>query len=260
MKQPIAIIIARGGSKRLPRKNVLPFCGRPLMEWSILQAINSRCLEPDRVYLSTDDDEIAEIGKRNGIRIIRRPRIGDPAALSGGYWFSHAVKTVLKKRHFDLFFDILPTSPLRFPDDMDRAYARYLELKPLYPNCQEITWSVPLKEVFIHKYLGAGQLMYYMRNKKYWYGSQGVSANLSEPAFYLEREKDNVSDQAPDNSDIWQDPNGPGRVRYYVQGRWFQQFEIDIQEEFEFCEILMERYILKGRGAKIYTDYRDGAT
>ena len=58
----IAVIIARGGSQRVPRKNTKSFCGKSLVEWSIIQARCTRCLTDADIYLSTDDDEIAEIG------------------------------------------------------------------------------------------------------------------------------------------------------------------------------------------------------
>lgn len=67
MKLRIAIILARGGSKRLPRKNILPFFGRPMLAWSIQAALDSNCF--DRVLVSTDDDEIAEIGRQAGAEV-----------------------------------------------------------------------------------------------------------------------------------------------------------------------------------------------
>lgn len=60
----LAVIPARGGSKRIPRKNVKPFCGRPIIEWSIEAALESACF--DRVLVSTDDPEIAEQARRSG--------------------------------------------------------------------------------------------------------------------------------------------------------------------------------------------------
>ena len=52
----LAIIPARGGSKRLPRKNVLPLSGKPLINWTIEAALNSKYI--DKVLVSSDDDEI----------------------------------------------------------------------------------------------------------------------------------------------------------------------------------------------------------
>jgi pseudaminic acid cytidylyltransferase len=60
----LAVIPARGGSKRIPRKNIRPFCGLPMIAWSIRAAIESRCF--DRIIVSTDDAEIAETAQANG--------------------------------------------------------------------------------------------------------------------------------------------------------------------------------------------------
>lgn len=68
----VAVIPARGGSKRIPRKNVKPFCGKPMIAWSIEAALASGCF--DRVIVSTDDDEIAEAAAAWGAEVpFRRP-------------------------------------------------------------------------------------------------------------------------------------------------------------------------------------------
>lgn len=63
----LAIIPARGGSKRIPRKNIKPFCGKPMIAWSIEAALESDCF--DRVIVSTDDDEIAEVARQYGAEV-----------------------------------------------------------------------------------------------------------------------------------------------------------------------------------------------
>ena len=63
----VAIIPARGGSKRIPRKNIKNFSGRPIISWSIEAAISSKCF--DRVIVSTDDEEIAEVARQYGASI-----------------------------------------------------------------------------------------------------------------------------------------------------------------------------------------------
>ncbi|MHA7834812.1 MAG: pseudaminic acid cytidylyltransferase [Algiphilus sp.] len=60
----VCVIPARGGSKRIPGKNVREFCGRPMISWSIAAAIESKCF--DRVIVSTDDEKIAEIARGEG--------------------------------------------------------------------------------------------------------------------------------------------------------------------------------------------------
>lgn len=60
----IAVIPARGGSKRIPRKNIRNFCGKPMLAWSIEAALKSGCI--DRVIVSTDDPEIASVARAHG--------------------------------------------------------------------------------------------------------------------------------------------------------------------------------------------------
>jgi len=63
----LAVIPARGGSKRIPRKNIRPFCGKPMIAWSIEAARRSGCF--DRVVVSTDDEEIAAVARDWGAEI-----------------------------------------------------------------------------------------------------------------------------------------------------------------------------------------------
>lgn len=60
-QKSLAIITARGGSKRIPRKNIKDFCGKPIMAYSIEAALEAGCF--DTVMVSTDDEEIAQIAK-----------------------------------------------------------------------------------------------------------------------------------------------------------------------------------------------------
>ncbi len=73
----IAIIPARGGSKRIPRKNIKEFYGKPIIAYSIEAALKSKCF--DRIVVSTDDQEIAEIAKKYGAEVpfIRPDNISD---------------------------------------------------------------------------------------------------------------------------------------------------------------------------------------
>lgn len=63
----LAIIPARGGSKRIPRKNIKLFCGKPMIAWSIEAALQSSCF--DQVIVSTDDEEIAEVARHYGATV-----------------------------------------------------------------------------------------------------------------------------------------------------------------------------------------------
>jgi len=67
MNHCIAIITARGGSKRIPRKNIKNFLGKPILAYSISAALESHCF--DEVMVSTDDEEIAEVARSNGATV-----------------------------------------------------------------------------------------------------------------------------------------------------------------------------------------------
>src|SRR5690606_10395245 len=75
----LAVIPARGGSKRIPRKNIKPFCGKPMIARSIEAALESGCF--DRVIVSTDDAEIAEVARQYGADV----PFMRPAELSDDY-------------------------------------------------------------------------------------------------------------------------------------------------------------------------------
>lgn len=86
----IAVIPARGGSKRIPRKNIREFCGKPLIAYSIETAHQSDLF--DKIIVSTDDDEIAEIAKIYGAEVpfVRPAEISDDYATTSAV-ISHAV-------------------------------------------------------------------------------------------------------------------------------------------------------------------------
>lgn len=81
----LCVIPARGGSKRIPRKNIREFCGKPMISWSINAAIDSECF--DRIIVSTDDDEIADISKKCGAEV----PFTRPAELADDYASTTAV-------------------------------------------------------------------------------------------------------------------------------------------------------------------------
>jgi len=119
-KSVLAVITARGGSKGLPRKNILPLGGKPLLAWSIEAA--KRAPSIDRLVLSSEDAEIIETARRWGCEV---PYVR-PAELAGDEVTSMQVLThllgVLPER-YDYLVLLQPTSPLRTADDIERALA-----------------------------------------------------------------------------------------------------------------------------------------
>src|SRR5579863_3676730 len=70
-KRVVAVIPARGGSKSIPGKNIKPLCGKPLLAWSI--DIARQVVEIDRIIVSTDDPQIAAVGRRYDAEVFDRP-------------------------------------------------------------------------------------------------------------------------------------------------------------------------------------------
>lgn len=104
----LAIIPARGGSKRLPRKNILELCGKPLIAWSIEAGLN--CKYIDKVIVSSDDNEILEISKFFNANILKRPKKLATDTATTFDAIKHAIENVEK---YDYVVLLQPTSPLR---------------------------------------------------------------------------------------------------------------------------------------------------
>ncbi len=247
----IAIVIARGGSKRLPRKNVLPFCGLPLVAWTIIQA---RCsLLIDEVWLSTDDDEIQEVGEEFGATVVRRPDWPDADTVSGARPMCHLVRTILERTgNFDCLVATLPTSPLRLPNQLDRLVARYYGLGD--PD-RQVTQVIPQRETVLYEEAGGG-VRVAVFDKSYQYFASGDGAGAIHPKAMLR-----VSAAGPDQ-DAEADAEAKiavakkqGVVMPYITIEVWQAVEVDTLPEFELAEVLMEHYILRGRGRAVYDEY-----
>ncbi len=117
----LGIIPARGGSKGVPRKNIRLLCGKPLLAYAAETALQSQKLA--RVILSTEDDEIAAIGKRCGIDV----PFMRPAELAADTTptlpvVQHALNTLLEQgEEFDAVCLLQPTNPLRRAVDVDQC-------------------------------------------------------------------------------------------------------------------------------------------
>jgi CMP-N,N'-diacetyllegionaminic acid synthase len=127
-KKVLCIIPARGGSKRLPRKNILDFSGKPLIAWTVEQALSLEAI--DRVVVSTDDAEIADCAReyRADVPFIRPPELASDSAGTIDVLL-HVVEKLEKNE--SCFFDILlllpVTAPLRRSEDIEKCLSMLLE-------------------------------------------------------------------------------------------------------------------------------------
>jgi len=118
----LALIPARGGSKRIPRKNVLPFCGKPILAYSVEAAQSSGLF--DEIMVSTDDPEIARVAEEAGASV---PFLRSPATADDHSGLMDVVREVLVQyrtalnQSFDVVCCLLPTAPLIQVEDLTRA-------------------------------------------------------------------------------------------------------------------------------------------
>lgn len=111
MSRNLAIITARGGSKRIPRKNIKKFCGKPILHYSIQAALDAGIF--DEVMVSTDDEEIAEIAKAAGAKIpfFRSEQTANDFASTDDVIMEVLSEYQKRGEVFDAFCCIYPTAP-----------------------------------------------------------------------------------------------------------------------------------------------------
>src|SRR5262245_25182815 len=117
-KRVLGLITARGGSKGVPRKNVRPLGGKPLLAWTIEAARNAPVI--DRLILSSDDAEIIEVARAWGCEVpfVRPPELATDTADSVEV-VRHALSTL--GEDYDYVVLLQPTSPLRTGEDIENC-------------------------------------------------------------------------------------------------------------------------------------------
>ncbi len=144
VKKSIAIIPARGGSKRIPKKNIINFNGKPMIAWTIISAIESYCF--DRVLVSTDSEEIVEISKSYGAEVpFMRDGLSDDITPTSTVTISALNQaSSFWKEEYNTVFQLMPNCPLRdknvvkkFVGEFDRENHDFLI------SCFKFGWMNP---------------------------------------------------------------------------------------------------------------------
>jgi CMP-N-acetylneuraminic acid synthetase len=226
----LAIITARGGSKGLPKKNIRVLCGKPLIAWTIEHACNSAYV--DRIVVSTDDEEIAEIARQHGAEVpFLRPkalaRDGSPsidAVLHAINWLED------RGDHYDLILLLEPTSPLRKKTDLDDAVTLMLN------NIDNADALVSVGEVhqehpYIIKKVEGGYVKPFINTGENVYQRQQLpAAYFPYGVVYLSK-----TDALKKHKTFYQERALP----YFIE-RW-QNYEIDDIYDFICIEAIMKR-------------------
>lgn len=124
----VGIIPARGGSKSIPKKNILNFCGKPLIAWTILGALKSNL---NRVIVSTDDLEIAEVAKKYGAEVVMRPAELAIDSIGIEPTLKHVYEWLINNENYkaDALALLIPTSPSRQTFHINKALDMFKKSK-----------------------------------------------------------------------------------------------------------------------------------
>ena len=137
-KKYLSIIPARGQSKRVKNKNILPLNGKPLIAYTINSALKSKYL--DRVFVSSDNTAILEMSKRFGAETLKRPRNLAKDTSTTFDVIKHAIKNI---KGFEYVVVLQPTSPLRDEKHIDKAI-NFLKKK------KQMQLLVYAKKIIVH--------------------------------------------------------------------------------------------------------------
>lgn len=127
-KKILGIIPARGGSKSIPRKNIINVGGKPMIAWSIGASLKSKYIT--KTIISSDDEEILKVGEKFGAVPIKRPsKYATDSATMMPVIKDCLLQLKKKGESFDILILLQPTSPLRESIDIDEAFTTFFKSK-----------------------------------------------------------------------------------------------------------------------------------
>jgi N-acylneuraminate cytidylyltransferase len=224
----VAIVLARGGSKGIPKKNIIDFCGKPLMAWTIQNCIQGGATS---VWVSSDSDEILEVGKSYGAHSIKRPEdIAGDFATSESAWL-HAIDRIEAQTSETIDWVLAPqvTSPLRESKDIK------LGLEKAATDQYDSFFSCSMAEDLFFWEKKNGELdsvNYDWRNRK---RLQDIPEKYIENgSFYIFK------------PDVLRNQNNRFGSRIgVVEMEFWKMFEIDSPDDLRMCSALMKEFIIK---------------
>jgi CMP-N-acetylneuraminic acid synthetase len=226
----IAIIPARGGSKGIPKKNIKQLAGKPLIAYSIEAALKSKYI--DRVIVSTEDEEIAEISKKYGAEVVDRPKElakDETPTIDVIFHFLEILK--MKNYNPDIVVLLQPTSPLRSAEDIDNAIKLFLD-----SDCESIVsvcevehppyWSFKIEGGYLKSLFGDE----YLRRRR----QDLEKVYMPNGAIYI---------STPENLRIYKSFYCPRTIPYIMPVE--RSVDIDNEIDFMIAELVMKKYELE---------------
>jgi N-acylneuraminate cytidylyltransferase len=222
----VSIILARGGSKGLPGKNVMNFCGLPLVAWSVLQSKLSNKI--DDIFISSDDDKILEICNEYGAQKIKRPKELAQDDSRSEDAIIHALKSI--NNNYDYVVMLEPTAPLRKKNDLDDCIRQ----------CTKESWDSGFSSALLEDFLiWKKDQNNNLASVNYDYKFQ-LPRQMREPDYV---ENGGIYIFKPEI--ILKNNNRfGGKIGTYLTNFW-QSFEIDNKEDWDFVKLVFEKKLLE---------------
>ena len=228
----ICLIPARGGSKRIPRKNIRSFCGKPMIAWSIKAAQDSGAF--DQILVSTDDVEIAEVARGHGAEVpfLRPDHLADDQASTQDV-ITHALDWVSNQgNNCEALCCLYATAPFVQPEDLRLARQRLEDSRPGTVVFAATSFPFPIQRA-IHL------------------DEQGYSA-MFQPEYFSTRSQDLVEAYHDAGQFYWATPPTWSEVTNLFEGmrplllpRWRVQ-DIDTEEDWQSAELLHQLLLQRG--------------
>ncbi len=216
-----AIVLARGGSKGIPGKNIIDFCGKPLITWTIEQCLSSQFV--DKVWVSSDSQEILDVAKGSGSETILRPEeFSTDLSTSESAWIHALDYLENKKISPEIILAPQVTSPLRESSDIDKAVEKFTEggYDSMFSCC-------PVEDLFFWQESKEGILESINYDYKKRMRRQDISNKFIENgSFYIFS-----SETIRENS------NRFGKKIGYIEMEFWKMFEIDSLEDCRMCSV-----------------------
>jgi CMP-N,N'-diacetyllegionaminic acid synthase len=226
MTNVTVIILARGGSEGIPQKNIIDFCGKPLIVWTIEQFQRAKGI--GSIWVSSDSEEILSISRSCKVETIKRPDdVSSNEATSESAWL-HAVEYIENKiGRIDLVIAPQVTSPLREPEDIERGLQDFRD-----QNCDSMFSCSVVGDLYFWEKMSDGVL----RSVNYDYKNRKRRQNISKQyiengSFYLFK---------PGVLRKYNNRFG-GKIGMTVMEFW-KLFQIDEPSDIKLCQVIMRGY------------------
>jgi len=223
----IIVIPARGNSKGIKKKNLIPFCGKPLLFWTIMQAKKTKL--KNNIYVSSENKEILNYAKKLGVHTVKRPMILSKDDSSSESAILHTIKSLNFKIRNIIFLQA--TSPLRKPKDIDNA------LKILNESKSDSLFSCHPAEDYFD--------VWALKNKKYKPLIIDFKNRKPRQLFHEKQVCQNGSIYIFKNEIILKKNNRlGGKIAVYEMEEW-QSLQLDAIKQIKIMELIFSKELKK---------------